>query len=283
MIELNRNQRKTLTPLFQGQFAGYTAESILQGHIGRVLADQSPANFAVLELPHFNLCILGGNPEHPSVPEYLKGLSRFSMLFFGSEDFATVAHQVHPQKWVVMERYAFSSENLNIDRLRKFTTRLPAGFQVKRIDVELATQLLEDKQNKFADHHGRNFDSPEDFVTRGFGYCVLADNEIACIASTFAVCDGGMEIQIDTKRKYRQKGLATVAAAHLIIHSLEQNIDPGWDAATKTSAKFAQKLGYTPQGTYPMYVFTGSKFLVYLRAVMQRLKKLWTKPEDDLY
>jgi hypothetical protein len=55
--------------------------------------------------------------------------------------------------------------------------------------------------------------------------------------------------------------LATVAAAALIVHSLEQGLDPNWDAANESSAGLATKLGYTPQGTYPMLFYTGSRVL----------------------
>nr|MCU0481496.1 GNAT family N-acetyltransferase [Anaerolineae bacterium] len=85
----------------------------------------------------------------------------------------------------------------------------------------------------------------------------------------------GIEIQIDTKPDYRGKGLATVAAAHLMLHSLENNLAPSWDAATEISAKMAQKLGYTPQGTYEFYIFTDSRFLVYLRIITQLIKKIF--------
>ena len=276
MIEMTVAQRQAAANLFKGHLGGYSANAILEGHMGRALADQSNPNFAVLELPELNVSILAGNPMHPSVAEYMRGLTRFSLLFFSSDEFTPMAQKVHPGKWIELERYAFSSENLNITKLHEFTKQLPSGYQVKKIDLQLAKQLVENKQNKFADHHGANFASPADFVTRGFGYCVLKDSEIACVASTFVICDGGMEIQIDTKKKYRQQGLATVAAAHLILDSLANNIDPSWDAATKTSAKFAEKLGYTPQETYTVHIFTDTKLLVYLRNVIQVVKKLWT-------
>ena len=275
MLEVNKNGRHALAEMFHGHLGGHSATAILEGQTGRVLADsKTDPRFAVLEMPQFKVSILGGDPAHPSVTRYIEALPKYAKLILSSEGFIPVLQNVHPGKWVQLERYAFSTENLNADSLQQFKTQLPTGFQVKKIDIALANQLVSDKKNEFANHHGMNFPSLEEFVSRGFGYCVLHGDEIACVASTFVICEGGMEIQIDTKKKYRGKGLATVAAAYLIAHSLENSMDPGWDAATQTSAKFAEKLGFTPQGTYFMHVFTDSKFLVHLRKVVQKFKKM---------
>lgn len=144
------------------------------------------------------------------------------------------------------------------------------------MDVALAKQLAE-RKNGFAAAHGVNFDSPEDFIARGFGYCALDGSKLACIGSSFVVCQRGVEIQIDTQENYRGRGLATAVAAAMIIHCLENNLIPGWDAATPISAGLAGKLGYTPQGEYSMLVFTGSKLLVALRNSVHALKRMWKK------
>jgi RimJ/RimL family protein N-acetyltransferase len=128
------------------------------------------------------------------------------------------------------------------------------------MDLGLARRLGEEK-SRFAEDHMRLFDSPEDFVERGFGFCLLHGDQIASVATTFAVCSKGVEIQINTRKEHQRKGLATVAAAALIVHSLEQGLDPNWDAANESSVGLATKLGYTPQGTYPMLFYTGSRVL----------------------
>lgn len=275
MIEVKTNRRQQMALLFTGLNGDHMADAILDDYMGKAYIDAEPPTFGVLELPAVQVAFLGGDLSHPSAHTYLKNLTQFSRIFAASPHFEKVAKKVHPGKWVRLERYAFSSENLNIAKLRELSTKLPDGFQVKKIDTVLARSLLEDKENEFASYHGVTFDSPDDFVARGFGYCVCEGETIACVASTFAVSKTGIEIQIDTKPDYRGKGLATVAAAHLMIHSLENNLDPSWDAATEISAKMAQKLGYTPQGTYEFYIFTGSRFIVYLRIVTQLIKKIF--------
>ncbi|MCP4422594.1 MAG: GNAT family N-acetyltransferase [Chloroflexi bacterium] len=223
-------------------------------------------------MPSAKLSILGGDAAHPLAQQYLQTLPKFSWILSAAPNFASFAQHVHPRKWIELERYAFSAEQLDIAQLHAFKTPVPAEFRIVKIDLTLAKQLNE-RKNKFADAHGINFDSPEDFMARGFGYCALEGTQIACVGSSFAVSNKGIEIQIDTKKKYQKRGLATAVAANLIIHCLENNLIPGWDAANIVSAQFAEKLGYVPQGSYPIYLFTGSTFLVSLRDNLQKVKR----------
>lgn len=275
MIEVKNNRRQQMALLFADHRGDQMIDAILDDYMGNAYMDAETPTFGILELPAVQVVFLGGDLTHPSAYTYLKNLPKFSRLFVASPNFEDLTKKVHRGKWVCLERYAFSSENLDITKLRNLSTQLPDGFQVKKIDTVLARSLVEDKENEFASYHGVTFDSPDDFVARGFGYCVCEGETIACVASTFTISNTGIEIQIDTKPDYRGKGLATVAAAHLMIQSLENNLTPNWDAATEISAKMAQKLGYTPQGTYQFYIFTGSRLLVYLRKIVQVIKKIF--------
>ncbi|MCA9892728.1 MAG: GNAT family N-acetyltransferase [Anaerolineae bacterium] len=265
MIEVVENRRQQLGALFEGAQGGLMPDAVLDGCMGRALADSACPKFAVLELPAADVVILGGDLNQPAATDYLRNLSKFTMLFANAPDFEKVTKHIHRGKWVAFERFAFSTDHLSWDKMRQFQADLPDGFHVKKLDVDLARQLAQDEANEYANHHGINFDSPEDFVARGGAYCICEAHTIACVASSFAVCAHGIEIQIDTHPDYRRRGLGTVAAAYLIAHCLENDLEPGWDAATEVSAELAKKLGYTPQATYQMYVFTNSRLLVLLR------------------
>lgn len=251
-------------------------DAILRGEMGQVIKDESDPSFAALEVSDLNFALVAGNARHPLARKYIQNLPKFAKLIFDSEELVTLAEELHPGKWIVLERFAFSSEQLEIEKVRQMKNGLPNGFRIQRVDLSLAKQFAK-KENSFASIHGKTFKSPEDFVERGVGFCALEGDTIAAVASSFTFCDQGIEIQIDTRRKYRGKGLATAVAAHLIAYCLEHDLDPGWDAATEISAKFAQKLGYTPQGTYQMHVFTNSKFLVHLRHHVQKVKRFLNK------
>jgi hypothetical protein len=277
MIEVGAVNRKTLKNLFKGVQWNYISDAILDGHLGSAYTDDpDDPKVAVLVLPKVKLYILGGDPTHPSARKYIQDLPPFSMLLFASDHWEDAVQQYQPGKWIVLDRYAFTSEKLDVNRLRSLKSPIPEGYRIEKMDMNLAQQLIE-KENKFASDHMVCFESHEHFIERGFGYCVLEGEQIVCVGSTFVICDKGIEIQIDTRKEHRRKGLATLAAAHLIVHSLENGLDPNWDAATKISGAFAQKLGYTPQGTYPMYLYTGTRLLVIFRDLIQWIKKVFKK------
>jgi predicted GNAT family acetyltransferase len=118
-----------------------------------------------------------------------------------------------------------------------------------------------------------SFASPEQFVERGSGFCLLTGDQIVSAATTFAICSRGIEIQISTREKHQRKGLATVVAAHLLLHSLQQGLDPNWDAANQASARLAQRLGYTPRGTYPLVLFAGSRIMAAVTHLGLKIKE----------
>ena len=274
--EISKDQRKALSKLFQGYKWNYLPDAILDGYMGRVLADdENTPQFAVLEAPSIHLSILGGDSSHPSAGKYIDHLAKFTALLWTSEDWEELINEVHDGKLIRMPRYAFTSEKLDIVYLKKLRAQLPDGYRLERMDLKLAQKLAAERSG-FSTDHILNFDSPLDFIERGFGFCILAGSEIVSVATTFAICNKGIEIQINTRKRHRGKGLATVVAAQLLIHSLENNLDPNWDAENGVSAGLALKLGYTPQGTYLIYTYTGSKIMAAIGQVGLKIKE-WAK------
>jgi predicted GNAT family acetyltransferase len=99
------------------------------------------------------------------------------------------------------------------------------------------------------------FASPSDFFERGVGFCALSGEQMVCAATSAFICDGAIEIQINTNRGYRRMGLATAVGATLLVHCLEHGIDPHWDTGDPASARVAEKLGYLPESAYEWLVF----------------------------
>ena len=86
---------------------------------------------------------------------------------------------------------------------------------------------------------------------------ILHEGQLVSGASTYAVYNKGFEIEIDTKREYRGKGLATVAGAKFILESLALNKTPSWDAHDLRSVHLAEKLGYHLSHDYVVYEVEG--------------------------
>lgn len=271
MEELKGNQ-SNLRGLFPEYTWNYIADSIMEGFMGKILVnDKENPCVAVLSLPEYKTYIAGGDARHPSARQFLAELPNLSTLLFGTQEWTKLLYEVHSGKVIVMKRYAYSSESLDIEKLRAIKSRLSADFQIERIDLQRAQQIVDEKSDLTEDQL-LGFASPEDFIERGFGYCALENGKMVCIAAAGATCSKGMEVQINTHKKYRGRGLASATGAALIIESLEKGIDPNWDAATEKSAGLAIKLGYTPRGAYDAYIYTGSRFLVNLRNFLRRIR-----------
>jgi RimJ/RimL family protein N-acetyltransferase len=254
MHEIGKNKRGILRKLFQDYHWHYIPEAILEGQLGLASADdEREPKFAVLELPKLGLVFIGGDPRCPAGREYIANLPYDLALSFMEDGWLAVLKEHHEGKVFKFPRYAFTSQSLDNETLKKLCDTIPTEMDLKQMDIGLARQLGEE-ESRFSEDHMVNFQSPEDFNERGFGFCILQDGEIICAATTFVVCSRGIEIQINTREEHQRKGLATAAGARLILESLERGLDPNWDAANEISVGLAEKLGYQPQGEYDMYI-----------------------------
>lgn len=92
----------------------------------------------------------------------------------------------------------------------------------------------------------------------GLGAVILREGIPVSGASSYAHCQGGIEIQIDTRPDFRRRGLARACGARLISECLSRGLIPGWDAQNEASAALAEQLGYRYDHPYPAYeVSTG--------------------------
>jgi len=82
---------------------------------------------------------------------------------------------------------------------------------------------------------------------------ILHQGRFVSGASSGAVGGGKLEIEIQTHRQFRRRGLARAVAAALILYCLEHGIEPCWDAANEPSAALARQLGFHSTGKYVAY------------------------------
>lgn len=263
---------KDLSGLFKDYQWNYMPDAILEGSMGSILIDDlDNPQVSILTIPEAKANFLGGDAKHPAVRDYLKELPAFSVLIFASEGWNEVVRDIHPKTWLTFTYFGFSSKTLNIEHLRELRSGLSDEFHIEKIDLALAQRIME-KKDELTEDQLMGFDSPEDFVARGIGYCALAGDEMVSIAAAGSVCKKGIEVQINTRKKYKKRGLATGVASALIIDCLEKGIDPNWDAASEASAGLAKKLGYTPTGEHFIYIFIKYRFLMNLRAFLRKIR-----------
>lgn len=169
-----------------------------------------------------------------------------------TEEWKSRIETVHQGSIEKVQRYKFRKDPEDLDRnhIQNFLEKLPEGYELKRIDESLAK---EPSLHEISEDFTRQFDSIDGYVNRGAGFCILYEGQVVCGASSYSIYDDGIEIEIGTNAKHRKKGLATVAAASLIIGCLDKGMYPSWDAANLESVKLAKKLGYILEGPYDTY------------------------------
>ena len=260
MLVIKGPRGKILGSLFSDYHWNYLADAVLEDTVvSRALADDETApNVGVLELSRIRLYVVGGDAGHPAARCFIQDLMSWSAVVAASNGWNELVEDVHGEKVKTLQRWAFTGEDLDPARLEAFLSEIPPGYRMTAMDLGLIQQMVMEK-SEFSGDHLLNYESPEDFMASGFGFCILDGKDIVSLATTFVTCQRGIEIQINTRETHRGQGLGTAVAANILIHCLDRGLDPSWDAASEISAGLAKKLGYTPQGNYQMYFLPGEQ------------------------
>jgi len=249
---LERSKRNILIPLFSEHKASCLVNTILEGHAGEAVVDDMNAP-SIAMLAYADVVIFGGDARHPQAIKLAQQLPEERAVLPCSDEWHRLLAEVFGHLLVPIERFSFTDERLDTDHLNQLALRVPEGYEIQAIDLAMAHLIVADP-SLISPDHVRNFDTPEDFVQRGFGFCALHNGSIVAGVSTYAACSTGIEIQVNTQESYRGHGLATALSARLILQARERGLAAPWDAANEASAKLAKKLGYTSAGTWTAWV-----------------------------
>lgn len=250
IYEVDSNLRKDLYSVFKNIDCTLIL-SCLQGHMGKAWADD-------IEKPTVVQVIVGvfafyaGNHNSKEAEELLYNLPENILVIVDTEEWKKRIEIIHKGRMEKFQRYRFKRaiKNLDVDHLNTFLSTLPEGYELKKIDKSLAKNpSLQELSEDFTSQ----FKSIDDYINIGIGFCILHNEKIVSAASSYSVYDEGIEIEVDTLPEYRRKGLATIAAAALILDCISKGKYPSWDAANLESVKLAQKLGYVLKEPYDTY------------------------------
>ncbi len=150
-------------------------------------------------------------------------------------------------------RYAIHRcKDFDRDKLQSFVDALPKGYEISRIDSEIYDLILS-ADDADLEYLIGDFEAKEAFLEKGRGFVVLKDGSVVAGASSEYCYRNGIEVEIDTVRSERRKGLATAVGAKLILSCLDDGLEPVWDAANLISVHLAEKLGYQFDCEYVYY------------------------------
>ena len=236
---------KRIAPLFAG-WEETLIWSVLEGHMGFAIADdeQNPTSAQVAV---GDICFFAGRPD-----EGIAAKAGAPELVPQNDAWCAVIERVWGEKVQRRLRYAIKKEPnvFNKSTLQYYVDSLPEEYELRLFDEAIYAQSF---QERWSQDFCGCFQDCSDFLRRGLGVAVLRDGILVSGASSYSIYSGGFEIEIDTKPEYRQRGLATVCGARLILEALERGLYPSWDAFDLRSVALAEKLGYHVDHPYTMY------------------------------
>ncbi|MFW9924185.1 MAG: GNAT family N-acetyltransferase [Candidatus Thorarchaeota archaeon] len=241
-----------LLPIFKkNPFLYIFTKSILLEKSGRVLVDNiDNPQVALLSFKVFE--IITGNSESERAIDILKEVNENRLMIVPDKKWVKLVEE----KLLVAPypRTKFSNEKLSLSHVNKLLEKsLPDGFTLQKFDIDTAYNLTPQIAPAFLPF----FSSPEAFVNRGIGYCIKEnDKVVSAAAAAMPIYDNEFEIQVitDPNKKYRRRGFATIVCAALIKESLENNLQPNWDADNEISVRLALKLGFSEPINYEAYI-----------------------------
>lgn len=251
MKQLQKQELGLLNPFFAG-WEETILWSGLQGHMGHAWVDDgnSPTSARVLV---GDFCFLAGRPDLTLIERIDLPISqKFLLLIPRTADWEELIQQVYAGRYQKLTRYAIKKQPDVFDppKLKAFANSLSGEFELLPINRELYDAA---KREAWSADLCSQFSSWAEYERNGLGFAVLHGNELVCGASSYSFYDGGIEIEIDTRKDYRRKGLAQACAARLILECLDRKIYPSWDAANLESVSLAEKLGYHFDHPYRAY------------------------------
>jgi len=237
-----------------GQPVALRCFAVLDGSIaGQIWTDDAdrPTWGAVQEAA-FGTMFLGGRPEASVVHRLVKELRQTQDIAFG-------LWPDHEYNRLLPPEPDFDSRDLD------FTDRpvgkglgpylhVPDGCQLREIDETWLQRC------RYRDYYTAYYSgSVEKTLEKGFGFCLVKDQELLSEAFAADAALGMIEIGTITGELYRRRGYAAVTCAHLIRECEARGYRTYWNCSKDNlaSAALARKLGYQTEKEFRLVGWYG--------------------------
>jgi hypothetical protein len=255
MHKLKKRYMNRIAPLFDG-WSETLIWSCLQGYMGNVAwADdiQSPKSAQIVT---GDFCFFAGNPNIELVKNIPYDFPSKCILMIPQNDkWSELIEREYQNKFHKVLRYAIKKEHgvFDIDKLTTYVKSLPSDYSIRKIDESLFSQV---KSEEWSKDLCSQFSTYGEYQKYGVGFVILHEGICVSGASSYTFYDKGIEIEIDTKKEFRRRGLALACASCLILECLDRGLYPSWDAQNKASVALSEKLGYHFDKEYCTYEIT---------------------------
>lgn len=248
MIKLiEENKRHKLTEIFADcRYDRVLIDSVIEGNFGTAHAIVKDDEVLTARLDSGAFTMIAGDADAEEVNELIN-VNPIFIITAQNDEWDAKLKECFAGRTQEISFTQFSSDKIRKAQLENIIASIPDDYVIKSFDKEMAKQAVKDLENEYL---FENFTSVEDYLQRGIGYCIIHQNQVVCAATSMAKSKTAIDIEIQTHKNYRRKGLATIAGAKLVLGCMEQGVEPTWLAANPESEKLANKLGYQKTGMY---------------------------------
>lgn len=154
------------------------------------------------------------------VPEIQNPVERGIGLFGLSESWRKpLAMFTKAQQGITITRKTFQFQAERFAAQRDWRTKFPVGMTMRPIDAE----ILDHSSLHIV--HLDPWSSPQTFLSKGAGACLLHQGQVVSESAAFFVGRGIAELGVHTTEPYRRQGLAPLNAAACIEMCLNNRIE----------------------------------------------------------
>ena len=255
MHELPPEHHERLRPMFQcfeHRLHGLV-EAVCTPDFGRAWVDDIERPRVAVS--NCDFWFVAGDPHTPAACDALGMVNRGTVVTPGKHWDDLVSDRKRAER-THRTRTGFTSPAPNAwdrDRLRSQAAALPDGYSVRRVaseDLPAYTAVAKDFVS--------NWRSTDAFMEHGVGFGVWHGDTCVAGCSSYTLANKKLEVEIDTAPEHRRKGLARAVAATLILHCLDNGIEPCWDAHNPESAALATQLGFIDPLEYTVHIIGGT-------------------------
>lgn len=149
-------------------------------------------------------------------------------------------------KSVFIKRDSMIFDGLIPDKYDKIISSLPSDYEIQKIDANYANIIAESWCSRLL----IGYNSIYEFDKYGIGYCIIKDGFVVSGATSLLRTASGAELQIMTHHRFEHKNFAKISCINFILHCINKNTLPFWEAANATSRHIAESLNFHLNFTY---------------------------------
>ncbi|MFT3890759.1 MAG: GNAT family N-acetyltransferase [Anaerolineales bacterium] len=221
---------------------------------GTVLVDD-PAHptLAVVHEGSFGTLYFGGHVDQSLLDVLVEQFRQFGDVGIGCWLDDPLNEMLPPEPDYDGFTYYFPQRSQHV-KLQPLIQNLPDGLTLAQRDAHLFTKSF-DYASTLA-----SFGTLEQVIAQTLGMMILDGETVVCEAATGAPTHGRIEIGVTTAPTHRQRGLASIACASLIVECEARGYSTWWDCAKQNipSVKLAETLGFENRHEYHYVMWVGS-------------------------